>query len=158
MLAGGADHVVAENECRDDLCAIRVAGTDGARIEHNRVETRWWGVHIVDARDTVVRSNRAMRVMRAVDVEGTAARCNVIDRQLAEHCDSGVVIERGAEQTRVVDSWFHDCRVGLLVWDAGTVDVTNTAISEPRDHAVVTDRVIELSGNQLGGDVWTDVT
>lgn len=158
MIAGGNDHVVAGNECRDDLCAIRVAGTDRARIEHNRAETRWWGIHVLDARDTTVRSNRATSVMRAIDVEGAGARGNVIDRQLAEQCDTGVVIERGADETRVVDSWFHDCRVGLLVWEAGTVEVTNTAISEPRDHAVVSDRVIELNGNQLGGDVWTDAT
>jgi hypothetical protein len=161
MIAGGGGHVVAGNECCDDLCAIRVAGTDGARIEHNRAETRWWGVHVLDARDTLVRANRAWHVMRAIDVEGALARGNVIDHQLAEHCDSGVVIERGADQTRVVDSWLHDCRVGVLVWEAGTVDVANTAISEARDHAVVTDRVIELlelNGNQLDGDVWTATT
>ena len=78
----------------------------------------------------------------------------MIDRQLAEHCDTGVVIERGATDTRVDDSWFHDCRVGLLVWEAGAVEVANTAISEPRDHAVVADRALDLSGNQLDGDVW----
>lgn len=154
MVAGGADHVVADNECRDDLCAIRVAGCDGTRIEHNRTETRWWGIHVLDARNTLVRSNRAWRVMRAVNVEGAGAQGNVIDRQLAEHCDSGVVIERGADDTTVTESWFHDCRVGLLVWEAGTVGVTNTAISEPRDHAVVTDHELELAGNHLDGDVW----
>ena len=41
--------------------------------------------------------------MRAVDVEGAGARGNVIERQLAEHCDTGVVIERGAAGTRVVE-------------------------------------------------------
>jgi nitrous oxidase accessory protein NosD len=161
MIAGGAGHVVADNECCDDLCAIRVAGTDAARIEHNRTESRWWGIHVLDARETVVRSNRAWRVMRAVDVEGALARGNVVDRQLAEHCDSGVVIERGADETHVVDSWFHDCRVGLLVWEAGTVHIAGTAVSQPRDHAVVTDHVIERlesDANQLDGDVWTDTT
>ncbi|MDQ1479741.1 MAG: hypothetical protein QOI44_602, partial [Actinomycetota bacterium] len=60
----------------------------------------------------------------------------------------------GADDTVVSDSWFHDCRIGLLVWEAGTVAVTNTAISEPRDHAVVADREVELAGNHLDGDVW----
>ena len=143
MLAGGAHHVVVENECEDDLCAIRVAGTDGVRIEHNRTETRWWGIHVLDARDTTVRSNRAWRVMRAVNVEGAAATGNVVERQLAEHCDTGVLIERGADRTRVIDSWLHDCRVGVLVFEAGTVELTNTAISEPRDHAVVADRELD---------------
>ena len=100
MIAGGADHVVVENECRDDLCAIRVAGTERARVDHNRTETRWWGIHVLDATDTVVRSNRASHVMRAVNVEGARAQRNVIERQLAEHCDTGLVIERGAGATR----------------------------------------------------------
>jgi hypothetical protein len=124
------------------------------RVEHNRTETRWWGIHVLDARDTMVRSNRAWHVMRAVNVEGAGAHGTVVERQLAEHCDTGGVIERGADATTVSDSWFHDCRVGLLVWEAGSVAVTNTAVSEPRDHAVVADRVIELAGNHLDGDVW----
>jgi hypothetical protein len=92
--------------------------------------------------------------MRAVNVEGSGAQGTVVDRELAEHCDSGVVIERGAEATTVSDSWFHDCRVGLLAWEAGSIAVTNTAISEPRDHAVVADRPLDLAGNHLDGDVW----
>src|SRR5436190_13179220 len=104
-VAGGADHVVGDNECRDDLCAIRVTMTENTRIEHNRTETRWWGIHVVDARDTVVRSNRAWHVMRAVNVEGAGAQGTVIERQLAEHCDTGVVIERGAGAIALSDSW-----------------------------------------------------
>jgi alpha-L-fucosidase len=154
MIAGGAGHVVSDNECCDDLCAIRLVNTEGGRVDHNRTETRWWGIHLLDARDTVVRSNRAWRVMRAVDVEGAGARGNVIDRQLAEHCDTGLMVERGAEQTHVVDSWFHDCRVGLLVWEAGSLEMTNLAVSEPRDHAVVADRALDVEGNHLDGDVW----
>jgi len=154
MIAGGEGHVVSENECCDDLCAIRLANTDGARVDHNRTETRWWGIHLLDARDTVVRSNRAWHVMRAVDVEGAGARGNLVDRQLAEHCDTGLMVERGAEQTRVIDSWFHDCRVGLFVWEAGSLEVANLAVSEPRDHAVVADRTLDLDGNNLTGDVW----
>ena len=145
MIAGGADHLVTENECRDDLCAIRVTATERARVDHNRAETRWWGIHVLDATDTVVQSNKMWRVMRAVDVEGAKTSGTLVERLLAEHCDSGVVIQRGADATRVVDSWLHDCRVGLLVWEAGTVDVTNTAISEPRDHEIVADRAIDVT-------------
>ena len=155
MIVGGIEHVVSDNECSDDLCAIRITNTDGARVEHNRAETRWWGIHVLDARDTAVRSNKAWRTMRAVNVEGAGSHGTVIDRHLAEHCDTGVVVERGATDTRIVDSWFHDCRVGLLVWEAGSVDITSSAISEPRDHATVSDHVLDLSGNQIDGDVWT---
>ena len=90
MIAGGAGHVVGENECCDDLCAVRLAGTDGARVDHNRVETCWWGIHLLNAHDTTVRSNKAWHTMRAVHVEGVEAHRNVIERQLAEHCDTGV--------------------------------------------------------------------
>jgi hypothetical protein len=79
----------------------------------------------------------------------------VITRHLAEHCDTGVVVERGASDTRVTDSWFHDCRVGILAWEAGTLEVVDTAISAARDHAAVSDAPLDLSGNQLDGDVWT---
>ncbi|HTD51074.1 MAG TPA: DUF1565 domain-containing protein, partial [Acidimicrobiia bacterium] len=154
MISGGADHVVAENECGDDLCAIRLANTDRAHVVHNRMRTRWWGIHVLDARESVLRSNNASHTMRAVDVEGPDAGHTVIERQLAEHCDTGAIIERGAHHTRVVDSWFHDCRVGLLIWEAGSVDLSATAISAPRDHAVVADQQLELGGNDLDGDVW----
>jgi hypothetical protein len=154
MVVGGADHVIADNECRDDLCAIRIANAERAHVAHNRIETRWWGVHVVDARDCVVASNRAWRTMRAVNVEGAGASGNVVERQLAEHCDTGVLVERGATGTRIADSWLHDCRVGLLVWEAGSVDVAGVAVSAPRDHAVVSDQPLELGGNDLDGDVW----
>ena len=156
MVVGGADHVVSNNECRDDLCAIRLASTDGARVDHNRAETRWWGIHVLDAAGDrrAARTRRGTRCARS-NVEGANASGTVVERQLAEHCDSGVVIERGAADTRVADSWLHDCRVGLLVWEAGPVEIANTAISAARDHAVVSDRALELAGNQLDGDVWT---
>jgi nitrous oxidase accessory protein NosD len=154
MIAGGADHVIADNECRDDLCAIRLANVERTRVDHNRIEARWWGIHLLETSDCVVRSNRAWRTMRAVDVEGANARGNTIERQLAEHCDTGVLVEAGAAGTRVADSWLHDCRVGLLVWGAGTVELANVAVSEPRDHAVVADTQLDLAGVDLGGDVW----
>ena len=130
-------------------------GTGRARIDHNRIETRWWGVHLLDARDSVVRSNQVSHVMRAVDVEGAESDGNLVERLLALHCDTGLVVERGAQRSWLVDSWLHDCRVGVLVWEAGAVEVTDTSISEPRDHAVVTDRAVELHGVLLGGDVWS---
>jgi len=70
-----------------------------------------------------------------------------------------VVIEGGATGTAVADSWFHDCRVGMYVWGAGDVALTANAVSEPREHAVVTDRGgLEVAGNDLDGDVWVAPT
>ncbi len=132
---GGADHVIAENECTDDLGAIKLVDTDRARIERNRYETRWFGIHLLDAHDSLCYRTQAWQTMRAVGIEGGAG--NRVEKQLAEHCDTGVVVEREAERTAVIDSWIHDCRVGVLVWDAGECTIADNAISEPRDHAVV---------------------
>jgi nitrous oxidase accessory protein NosD len=151
-IQGGAGHVVAENECRDDLCAIKCVDTDGVRIERNRCEARWFGIHLLNTSGSALNRNRAWRTMRAVTVEGGSG--NRVDKQLAEHCDSGAVVEGGAVATVVADSWFHDCRVGIFVWGSGETTLERNAISEPRDHAVVTDGDgLDLAGNDLGGDV-----
>ncbi|HYL53813.1 MAG TPA: hypothetical protein VEZ15_17705, partial [Acidimicrobiia bacterium] len=47
-----------------------------------------------------------------------------------------------------------DCRLGVLIWGAGAVELHGLAVSAPRDHAVVADQSLELTGNQLDGDVW----
>ena len=149
---GGDGHVIAENECRDDLAAIKCIETTTARVERNLYETRWLGVHLLNSRDTVLYCNQAWRTMRAVDVEG--GHDNRIEKQLAEHCDSGVMVEGRADRTTIYDSWFHDCRVGLYLWDADEVVVERNAVSAPRDHAAVLDQAVDLDGNELGGDVW----
>lgn len=149
---GGEGHVIAENECRDDLCAIKCVETVGARVERNRYETRWVGIHLLNARATTLYRNRAWKTMRAVTVEGGAD--NRVEKQLAEHCDSGAVIEGDATGTVVAHCWFHDCRVGMFVWGAGDIELRDNAISEPREHAIVTDRGLEVDGDDLGGDTW----
>jgi alpha-L-fucosidase len=135
-IIGGADHIVAENECRDDLCAIKCVETDAVRIERNIYETRWVGIHLLNARDTTCYRNQAWRTMRAVNVEG--GHGNRVEKQLAEHCDSGFLAEGGADAV-LADSWFHDCRVGIILWGAGDVQLAGNALSECRDHEIVTD-------------------
>jgi nitrous oxidase accessory protein NosD len=135
-VGGGAGNLIAENECRDDLCAIRCVDTADARVERNTYETRWFGVHLLNARNTSLYRNRAWRTMRAVNVEGGSG--NRVDKQLAEHCDTGVVVEGNASATLVTDCWFHDCRIGALVWNAPETTLRDVAVSEPRDHEVVT--------------------
>jgi nitrous oxidase accessory protein NosD len=90
--------------------------------------------------------------MRAVSLEG--GHGNRVEKQMAEHCDSGIVVEAGATDAAIVHSWFHDCRVGVLVWGAGSVDVHDVAITAPRDHAVVVDAPLDLKSCTLDGDVW----
>jgi alpha-L-fucosidase len=149
---GGRANVIAENECRDDLCAIKCVETRGVEITRNRYETRWFGIHLVAATGSTLYRNRALRTMRAVTVEGGVQ--NLVDKQLAEHCDSGVVVEGGAANVVIAHSWFHDCRIGVLAWGAGDVLLHESAISEPREHAIVTDRLFEITDSDLGGDTW----
>ena len=147
--------MIAENECRDDLGAIKCVDTIGARVERNRYETRWFGIHLLAARDSSLYRNRALRTMRAVTVEGGSG--NRVEKQLAEQCDSGVVVEGGAERTRVTECWLHGSRVGIYVWGAGEVTIRDNAVSEPREHAIVADRPLDPEDretNQLDGDTW----
>jgi nitrous oxidase accessory protein NosD len=146
--------MIESNECRDDLCAVRVADAADVRVNGNRYETRWFGIHVVGSKAVVIERNQAWRTMRAVNVEGGSATRVV--QNLAEHCDTGVVVERDAVGTEVRENWLHDCRVGILCWDDGSSVVAGNAISEPRDHAIVHNRDLELQSNDLGGgDVWT---
>jgi alpha-L-fucosidase len=149
---GGDAHIISENELRDDLCAIKCVGTTGARVERNHYETRWVGIHLLDATDSTLYRNRAAHTMRAVNVEG--GRANRVEKQLAERCDSGVMIEGAAAGTVVTECWLHDCRVGVMVWGAGDAELANVAVSAARDHAVVADRPLNLDHNELDGDVW----
>jgi alpha-L-fucosidase len=142
---GGEGNVIVENECRDDLCAVRCVETTGARVERNTYETRWFGIHLLNAHNTLLYRNRAWRTMRAVDIEGGST--NRVEKQLAEHCDTGVVVEGDAQATVVTDSWFHDCRVGALVWAAGPTLFQTVAVSEPRDHELVTDDKASVTWN-----------
>jgi alpha-L-fucosidase len=146
-MMGGAGHVITENEIVDDLCAIKCASTTDVEIARNRYETRWFGIHLLDAKKTKLYRNRAEHTMRAVTVEGGAD--NTIEKHHAERCDSGVVIEGGAENTVVTDSWFHDCRVGFYVWGAGTVELGGNAVSDPRERTAIADRAIECDGDVL---------
>jgi alpha-L-fucosidase len=148
----GDAHVISENELRDDLCAIKCVATTGARIERNHYETRWVGIHLLDATESRLYRNRAAHTMRAVNVEGGSA--NRVEKQLAEACDSGVMIEGAAAGTVVTECWLHDCRVGVMAWGARDLELANVAVSAARDHAVVADRTLNLDGNKLDGDVW----
>ena len=63
-----------------------------------------------------------------------------------------------ADPDRVHNETFDLAFYARLVWGAGRVAFSDNAVSEPRDHAVVTDQSLVLDGNELGGDVWTRET
>ena len=123
-------HVIEENECRDDLCAIRARRTAGARDRAQPLRDAL--VRHPSPRRAATRSlhrNQAWRTMRAVDVEGGVGQPRREPARRALRHRRGDRRRRGRD-TVVADSWFHDCRVGVFVWGAGTPSSTNNAISE----------------------------
>jgi hypothetical protein len=92
--------------------------------------------------------------MRAVSIERSAHA--LVEKNLAEHCDTGALVEGDASGTRIVDNWFHDCRIGVVCWNDRDTTIDANAISAPRDHAIVTNAPVEITNtNELGGDVWS---
>ena len=147
MIVGGAGHVVRDNECRDDLCAIRLAGTDGARVEHNRAETRWWGIHVLDGarhrgpeQQGVAHDARGQRRRR----ERARQRDRAAARRALRHRRgrrAGRDRHRGSP-TRGSTTAGSGCSCGKPAPSRSR----DTAISAPRDHAVVSDRAARSRG------------
>jgi hypothetical protein len=44
------------------------------------------------------------------------------------------------------------------VWGAGDIALRGNAITAAREHAVVSDRLLDLEGNDLDGDTWLQPT
>lgn len=145
-IVGGGDHVVQGNECSEDLCAIRLVNTSGARIEGNHYETRWFGIHVKHSTGAVVRANQARRTMRGVGVEGGAG--NLVESNLAWRCDTGALIERDATATRVVGNRFDRCRIGVLTWDDERTVLSGNEIVAPREHRVVSNVVLDSDDDE----------
>jgi parallel beta-helix repeat protein len=115
-LIGGSGHRVEDNDVSDDLCGIRLTGVTGSRVVGNRVRTRWWGVHLRDSTACQSRGNTVDRTMRAQCVEGGAS--NVVAENVARRCDSSVLVELGAAETRIEANRAEDCRIDTLVWES----------------------------------------
>ena len=116
---GGAGHLVESCEFARLLGAVRLTGTVGAQVRGNRCDTRWWGVHLVDAEATTVTGNAFERVLRAVDVEGGSS--TEVSGNAATGGDSGCVLHAGATDCVVAGNHWERTRIGLLTWGAGTV-------------------------------------
>lgn len=135
-LNDGSGHRVDANEVEGDLCGVRLRRASGATVTGNRCTTRWWGVEIRGCRDTEVVGNRLVRTMRATNVNGGSG--NRVAANVAERCDSGVLVEGGAEGTRVEGNRLDGCRVGILLWNDRDTVVGTNAVTGSRDH----DRVV----------------
>jgi alpha-L-fucosidase len=131
----GEGHRIDANELEGDLCAIRLRRTVAARVTGNRIESRWWGVHLEDAIDTDVSGNRVTRTMRAFNATG--GQGNRLTANVAERCDSGVLLERGSAGTEVSGNRIDRCRVGVLRWGDQRTSLRTNSITDSRDHHLV---------------------
>ena len=120
-LTGGSGHRVTRNEVVDHRCAIRANDVTASSISENRMEARWWGVHLVQCDHVEVADNHVHHTMRAVDVEG--GNGSVITGNWVADGDSGALVEFGATDTAVIDNHIERCRVGVLVWNAPTTQL-----------------------------------
>ena len=115
-LAGGNGHRVVRNEVVDHICAIRASDTSTSVIAENRVEARWWGVHLLRCDHVEVADNQSQHTMRAVDVDG--GNGSVVTGNWIADGDSGALVQFGATDTSVIDNHIERCRIGIIVWDA----------------------------------------
>ncbi len=115
-LIGGSGHVIEDNDVSDDLCGIRLTGASSSRVAANRLQTRWWGVHLRGCTDCESTDNQVERTMRAQCVEGGSQ--NTVAGNRAHRCDSSVLVEQGAADTELRDNTADDCRIDTLVWES----------------------------------------
>jgi nitrous oxidase accessory protein NosD len=132
----GSGHRVDANVLDGDLCGIRIRRAEDVRVSGNQCTTRWWGIQLDDVREGEVSGNRVLRAMRAVNV-GRGAD-NRIAANVAERCDSGVLVEQGAASTEVTANRLDRCRVAILLWNSPDTEMSANTITGSRHHDLIT--------------------
>lgn len=130
-IRGGGGHHVESTELDGHLCAIRVTATTGSTVRGNTIRGRWWGVHVDHAEDAHVHGNRISWTMRAVDVDGGTHA--VVDGNAVTDGDSGCVVQDGAADCEVYGNHWDRCRVGLLAWNATSLDHQDNVLLDEHD-------------------------
>ena len=120
-LSHGSGHRVANNELLDHLCSVRLHDVSAALVTSNRCQGRWWAIHLDQCDHVSVVDNTVQHSMRAVTVTG--GNGSVVFGNWISDGDSGCLVEFGATEITIIDNRIERCRVGVLVWDAPTVQV-----------------------------------
>ena len=136
-LTGGSGHSIVQNEIVDHLCNIRLRDVSASVVSENRLEGRWWAVHLDNCDHVAVIENNIQHSMRAVDVQ--SGNVSIVTGNWVADGDSGALVEFGATDTSVIDNHIERCRIGVLVWDAPTTRVgPNTFVDLHDEEPVVT--------------------
>jgi alpha-L-fucosidase len=132
----GSGHRVDANELDGDLCGIRIRRATDVRVAGNRCTTRWWGVQLDDVQASEISGNRVVRAMRALNVNrGSGIR---VVANVAERCDTGVLVEQGATDVELTSNRLDRCRVAVLLWNSPATEQRANDISGSRHHDLVT--------------------
>ena len=134
-LTGGSGHAVAHNEMVDHLCNIRLRDASASNVTSNRLEGRWWGIHLINCDHVDVADNDIHHTMRAIDVH--SGNGSVITGNWVADGDSGTLVEMGATDTAVIDNHIERCRIGLLLWDAPTTRLGPNSFVDLHDEEAV---------------------
>jgi alpha-L-fucosidase len=132
----GSGHRIDANNVDGDLCGIRVRRATDVRIAGNHCATRWWGIELTSVDDGEVSGNRIVRSMRAVNVNKGSN--NRVVANVAERCDTGVLVEQGAEATELTANRRDRCRVAVLLWNSADTEQSANTVTGSRDHDLVT--------------------
>ncbi len=135
-ITAGTGHRIIRNEIVEHLCGVRLTDASASVVSDNRIEGRWWAVHLARCDHVEVADNTIHHTMRAVDVDG--GNGSVVTGNWVADGDSGALVAFGATDTAVIDNHVERCRIGLLLWDAPTTRVgPNTFVDLHEDVAVV---------------------
>ncbi len=134
-IADGQGHRVDANVIDGDLCGVRIRRATDVRVTGNLCTTRWWGIEIDGVVDGEVTGNRIVRAMRAVNVNKGAG--NRVVANVAQRCDTGVLVEQGAEGTEISANRLDRCRVAVLLWSSPTTEQRDNSITGSRHHDLV---------------------
>ena len=132
----GTGHRVDANHIDGDLCGVRIRRATDVRVTGNQCSTRWWGIQLDDVNEGEVSGNRVLRSMRAINL-GKGANNRVV-ANVAERCDTGILVEQGARATNLEANRLDRCRVGILLWSSADTEPGANTITGSRDHDLVT--------------------
>ncbi len=62
---------------------------------------------------------------------------NRVVANVAERCDTGVLVEQGAVGTEITANRLDRCRVAVLLWNSPDTDQTANTVTGSRDHDLV---------------------
>lgn len=136
-LEGGSGHLVDGCELWDLSIGIATVGSGHMTLRGNALRNVRTAIHLCSSEGAHLVATSVRTATRAVDIEGGSG--HLIEGNSVARSDSGCVVRAGATDVVVAGNHWQQCRIGLLLWEAGTVqhrDNTVAHLLEP-EHPVI---------------------